>query len=259
VPAQEDGLVARGKRTIEALQNGSATARGEFEAILPGLSAIAESGDAVAQEVLGGYYLEYGNSPELAYGYFKRAADSGNPAGQRGLGHMLVNGIFVERDSVAAAAMFRSSADNGDMFAAFNLAQMLLRGVGVEADIAEGLRRLEEAANGGIAAAWTALAGWRAGEGDAVAARKFYALGSGAGDPKAMAILADYCRDGRGGEKDVLEAVRWYLRLLDFGNGDGVHEAIQLARSMTDEQIVRAAQLAGRASDAQALIQVARK
>ncbi|RAY11296.1 hypothetical protein DPM19_31615 [Actinomadura craniellae] len=66
-------------------------------------------------------------------------------------------------------------------------------------------------------------------------------------------------RDGTGTAPDPVQAVRWFLNMLDVGNGDGVHEAIQLARSMTEEQINQAAKLAGREPDAHTLISTAHR
>ncbi|WP_369240797.1 hypothetical protein AB5J56_40760 [Streptomyces sp. R21] len=52
----------------------------------------------------------------------------------------------------------------------------------------------------------------------------------------------------------------WFLAMLDRGNGDGIHEAIQLVKQgMTDEPIRTAGQLAGRPSEAETLIHTTRK
>jgi hypothetical protein len=63
-----------------------------------------------------------------------------------------------------------------------------------------------------------------------------------------------------GTEPDPVQAVRWFLGMLDRGNGDGVHDAIELAKhGMTDEQIRDAGRLATRPVEAEALIAVVRK
>ena len=48
--------------------------------------------------------------------------------------------------------------------------------------------------------------------------------------------------------------------MLEYGNGDGIHEAIQLAtQGMTDEQIRAAGQLAGRQTEAETFILTVRE
>jgi uncharacterized protein len=50
--------------------------------------------------------------------------------------------------------------------------------------------------------------------------------------------------------------MRWYFTMLDHGNGDGIHEAIELAKSgVPDDQIREAARLAGREADGEVTIQ----
>jgi hypothetical protein len=48
--------------------------------------------------------------------------------------------------------------------------------------------------------------------------------------------------------------------MLDSGNGDGIHEAIRVAKQgMTDEQIHTAGQLSGRPAEADTLVRMARQ
>jgi hypothetical protein len=69
-----------------------------------------------------------------------------------------------------------------------------------------------------------------------------------------MDVAACWFRDGTAGQSDPVQAVRWFLAMLNSGNGDGVHEAIQVAKSMNPEQIREAARLAGRVGDGEAII-----
>ncbi|MEV4806627.1 hypothetical protein AB0K18_42090 [Nonomuraea sp. NPDC049421] len=94
---------------------------------------------------------------------------------------------------------------------------------------------------------------------DLVEARARYDVPAGGGVSGVIFRLAEWCRDGVGGPVDKVQAVRWFLKLLDFGDGDGVHEAIMLARSMSDEEIRTAARLADRSGEAGVLIGVARR
>jgi TPR repeat protein len=70
----------------------------------------------------------------------------------------------------------------------------------------------------------------------------------------AMLVEARCYRNGLGTAVDLVQAVRWLLAPLDRGNGDGIHEAIELASSMTIEQIREAGQLSGHSDEAELLI-----
>jgi TPR repeat protein len=81
--------------------------------------------------------------------------------------------------------------------------------------------------------------------------------GAVGGNVSAMFTAACCYRDGVGARRDRVQAVRWYLAMLACGDGDGVHEAIELVkRGMTDAQIVEAGRLAGQEGDAWSLIKV---
>ncbi len=81
--------------------------------------------------------------------------------------------------------------------------------------------------------------------------------GAAAGNTSAMFTAACCYRDGVGSRRDRVQAVRWYLAMLAHGDGDGVHEAIEVVRQgMTDEQILEAGRLAGQEAEARSLIQV---
>ncbi|MBK3627022.1 sel1 repeat family protein [Streptomyces sp. MBT49] len=80
------------------------------------------------------------------------------------------------------------------------------------------------------------------------------------GHAGAMFAAACRCRDGLSTAPDPVRAVRWFLAVLDHGNGDGIHEAIQLVkRGMTEAQIRSAGELAGRSSKAETLISTTRE
>jgi uncharacterized protein len=81
--------------------------------------------------------------------------------------------------------------------------------------------------------------------------------GAVAGNTSAMFAVACCYRDGVGSRRDRVQAVRWYLAMLAHGDGDGVHEAIEVVRQgMTDAQILKAGRLAGLEAEARSLIQV---
>jgi hypothetical protein len=77
------------------------------------------------------------------------------------------------------------------------------------------------------------------------------------GNISAMFTAGCCYRDGVGTRRNCVQAVRWYLAMLACGDGDGVHEAIELVkRGMTDAQIVEAGRLAAQEGEASALIKV---
>lgn len=78
--------------------------------------------------------------------------------------------------------------------------------------------------------------------------------GAVGGSASAMWAAACCYRDAVGTRRDRVQAVRWYLAMLSVRDGDGVHEAIVLAKRMSEAQIRQAARLAGREADAVALL-----
>jgi hypothetical protein len=70
-----------------------------------------------------------------------------------------------------------------------------------------------------------------------------------------MRALAQACRDGMGGPVDRMQALRWFLRMLDWGDTRGLQEAVHIASLMSVEEITEAARLAGREDDARTLIE----
>jgi hypothetical protein len=58
---------------------------------------------------------------------------------------------------------------------------------------------------------------------------------------------------------DGVEALMWYFRSIHAGDADVLHDAITLARGLTDEDIHRAGNMAGCAGDAEAMMKTVRK
>ncbi|MBY8882209.1 hypothetical protein [Actinacidiphila acidipaludis] len=75
----------------------------------------------------------------------------------------------------------------------------------------------------------------------------------------SMFAAGCWYRDGLGTAPDPVQAVRWFLAMLDHGNGDGIHETIELLQrgGMTPEQIRAAGELAGRPSEAETFVAMA--
>lgn len=262
----EIDVVQRGNELIGMLRTRTGTAGScsgpsevwnQIIALVPDLNQAAESGRHDAQALLGGICLEFLDDKKNALRLFKLAADGGDPAGMRGLGYMLASGIGVARDLRRATELFEAAAAAGDAFAAFNLAAALERSEHDAETEARIVELLQIASEGGVDQASLKLAELANAAGDQPRARRLYERAAGQGSLAAIQVLASWCRDGIGGPVDVVEAIGWYLRMLDYGNGDGVHEAIQLAKGMAPAEIRRAAEIAGCAAAVEALIEVA--
>ncbi|MEV6738546.1 tetratricopeptide repeat protein [Streptomyces sp. NPDC051104] len=199
---------------LESAQDGDPAAADRLGEILPSLTAAAESGDMGVQNVLGGILLEFAEHPADAAFWFKKTADRGSAVGKRSLGHLLANGLGVPQDLAEAERLFKEAADDGDAHAQFNLARL-----------------------------W-----WGKHDPHAVAALLRSAAAGGVDD--AYGVLGDLLT----AMGQSVEALKWYLKKIHAGDADGLHEAITLARGMTDEEIRRAGELAGCPGEAEAMV-----
>ncbi|WP_149256885.1 tetratricopeptide repeat protein [Actinomadura sp. K4S16] len=251
-------IVALCEEILVRVKSGDQVARKRMSEIFPDLQKMADSGRADAQALVGGLALEYIRDLDAAAYYFRLAAEAANPAGQRGLGHMMANGMGMKRDIEGAVKLFDAAANAGDSIAAFNLGSILLKGIGVAPDEIRAITLLKDASTAGVPAAAALLADWYADHEEYEKAKLFYLDAAAGGMTNAMLTLGEWYAEGIGGEVDRIEAVRWLLKPIDFGDGDGVHDAIQIARAMTDAEIREAATRAGREADADALINTVR-
>lgn len=226
------------------------------------LKAQADSGDVDAQALLAGALLDFVDDSALpmVLTYARAAARAGHPAAQRTLGFLYRTGRGVEADAYQAEALFTAAAKAGDAYAAFNLACMHITGDARVRDHDQCLRLLHQAVNGGVTEAAAVLGDRLAAIDEDTEALNWYVHAAERGHAGAMFAAGCWYRDGLGTAPDTVQAVRWFLAMLDHGNGDGIHEAIQLAkRGMTDEQIRTAGELASRPSEAETLITMARE
>ncbi len=150
-----------------------------------------------------------------------------------------VAGGVDRRRCDARPSCTRAAAEAGDGIAAYN--------VGVsEADAEASIAWLSRAADAG-ATGWPARAG------------TLRPCGTTCWPPRAATSGAcsrrpGRYRDGVGTPVDLVQSVRWYLAMLNHGDGDGLREAHQIVDRMTDEQIVEAGRRADRDSDAWTLL-----
>ena len=52
-----------------------------------------------------------------------------------------------------------------------------------------------------------------------------------------------------------MQALRWYLKLLDLGSGDGIHPAHAIVPRMSVDEIHEAGRLSGRYTEAEVFAQ----
>jgi uncharacterized protein len=252
-------IVSAGEQAFQAALRGDADAWAELVRLRGSLTELAASGDGRAHSLLGGIALEYDKKPADAFHHFQLAAQQGDPGGQRGLGHLYSAGLGVERDLEAAERLFRLAVDAGDPYAKYNLAMIHLRGQSAaRMSPEEVMSLLMEAAEQGIAQASKMLGDWFAKMDREPEACAWYLKAANGGNGEAMFALAKRLRHGRGTERDEVQALCWFVKMLQIGNGDGIHEAVQMARSMSDADIRRAGRMAGDLSSAEALIQTVR-
>lgn len=260
--AENGDWIAASRSWIEAAKLGSlegANLVSRFAA--PHVWQAADAGDVEAQSVIAGIMMDYFDewAFPMAAGYAARAAQAGSAEARRTLGFMYDEGIGVGQDSGRAAELYAEASRGGDGYAAFNLAGLHRKGAVLLSGEEECNHLLILAAERGVIEAGAAL-------GDRLAvvdrdeeALTWYLWSAERGDPGSMFAAACWYRDGIGTPRDLVQAMRWYFTMLDHGNGDGVHEALQLAKSgITDEQIREAARLAGRPGDGESTIYVLR-
>ncbi|MER7662525.1 MULTISPECIES: tetratricopeptide repeat protein [unclassified Streptomyces] len=241
---------------LRAAQAGDATARERLTAIRPELEARAGSGDTASQTVLGGVFLAWDEDPARASFWFRKAAEAGDNEARRSLGYLLIEGVGVEKDVDAAEELFRFAASDGDIIAQYNLAVLLLDERSEPADLTDVAPLLEAAARAGIEEAATRLGDELEAVGDEGGALRWYEVAAEAGHIDAMFAVGCRYRDGLGVDSDNVQAVKWFLRMLDLPSFDGIHEVFSLAPSMTDDEIRLGGRLAGRDAEAEKIVEM---
>ncbi|MBJ6636837.1 sel1 repeat family protein [Streptomyces sp. DHE7-1] len=224
--AEVGDWVAAGHAFVRAAMEGSAEGAELATRVTVELVPLADGGSAEAAALLAGIYLEYFDESALplAVSYARASAVAGLSAGQRTYGHMLVMGLGIEEDRERAAELFRAAAEGGDAYGRFNLAQLL-------DDPDESLRLCEAVAREEIVVAGAMLADRLSALDRDEEALGWYVWAAERGHTGAMNAAACWYRDGFGTAPDPVKAVRWFFVMLAHGDGDGIQEAIQLAKA----------------------------
>ncbi|WP_293004660.1 tetratricopeptide repeat protein [Nitrosomonas sp.] len=108
-----------------------------------GLGVMYYTGDAVSKTASG---QVLNNDPELAAGWFYRAAEQGYADAQFNLGLMYANGEGVPQDMEQAVELFKKAAEQGHVDAQNNLGAMYFTGEGVARNEKKAIEWFEKAA-----------------------------------------------------------------------------------------------------------------
>jgi hypothetical protein len=108
-----------------------------------GLGVMYYTGDAVSKTASG---QVLNTDPELAAGWFYRAAEQGYADAQFNLGLMYANGEGVPQDMEQAVELFKKAAEQGHVDAQNNLGAMYFTGEGVARDEKKAIEWFEKAA-----------------------------------------------------------------------------------------------------------------
>ena len=126
---------------------------GKFAVAFKEFSALAEQGDARAQQALAWIYYE-GQGRERDYEkavyWYRKSADQGNVTAQINLAQMYAYGKGVAQDFAEAARWWEKLAEQGDAKAQSALAGLYYQGVAMKQDLAKALALWSEAAKQGI-------------------------------------------------------------------------------------------------------------
>ncbi|MGW1627603.1 tetratricopeptide repeat protein [Streptomyces sp. NPDC002172] len=253
--AEAGDLISAGNWYVHAKRRGSVEGRDKARDLQPRLEALADQGDLDAKVLLAGLLLERGEQLALAASLLETAADAAVIEGMREFGFVLAGGIGVAPNPGRANELYRAAAEAGDGYAAFNLAVNFYRGHGTGKSFREFAKWLQVAGDLGIPEACAVLGDQCAKKGLDEDSLRWYLRAAKSSHVPAMLVAARRYRDGIGTPIDPVQAVRWFLTPLDRGNGDGIHDALELATSMTVEQIREAGRLSGHADEAELLMQ----
>ncbi|MER5916483.1 tetratricopeptide repeat protein [Streptomyces sp. NPDC001982] len=254
--AETSEIADQGRWLLRAAQAGSEQGRGKLAQFRPNLEEAAQRGDSASQGVLGGILLAWDENPSEAAMWFAKSAESGNNEARRSLGYLHVEGIGVDQDLAKAESLFLAAAREGDAIAAHNLGVFYVEETDSSRDSLEGIGWLRVAAEAGIDEAAAKLGDVLSGMDRDEEALYWYERAGDLGNTGAMMAAGCWHRDGTGTEENRIVAVKWFLRMLEFHNFEGVHEIFQLAPRMTDSEIREGGRLADRQAEAEKIIQM---
>ncbi len=231
---------------LEAATAGEAPARVAAEALMPALTAVAQTGNVEAQYYLAGAMMTLGLDRAEAARWFEAAAEKSHAGAQRSFGYLLESGKGVARDPARAMTLYLAAAVAGDSVAQFNMGICSTLGKGLPVDVEKGIAWLQKAAEQGLTKAFLPLANELATLDRDEEARAWFARGAENGTAAAMLHVGRWYRDGLGGPVDRVQAARWFMTaFVKHRNGDAIHEMHEMAGAMSEDELWAAARLSG--------------
>jgi hypothetical protein len=235
---------------LEAAAAGDAAAVTAAQAMIPVLTAAAQTGHVEAQYSLGTAMMTFGlgrglDRAETAR-WFEAAASAGHAGAQRSLAALLEAGDGVPKDRARAMTLYLAAAESGDAVAQYNVGISSILGKGLPVDIDKGIAWLQKGAEQGCPQAFLPLAGELAGLDRDQEARRWFAREAERGNVAIMLNVGRWYRDGVGGPVDRVQAARWFMTaFVEHKNAAGVQEMHELAGAMTEDELWTAARLSG--------------
>ena len=157
------------------------------------MSALASTGNANAELLLGLHALDGGGDDAKAAQLFQQSAAQGNAIAQYWLGTLYERGRGVKADPVAAWRWYSMSAKKGNVKAMYNLAVAEARGKGTKANTAQAAHWFwVSAMQGYVDAQYNLAVLYERGQGvpqSLINAYKWYAIAAAAGDKDSKASI----------------------------------------------------------------------
>lgn len=207
------------------LKDGSEEKNRIYDAIFEDILLLAESGDTLAQGIIG-YMYDNGcgvvQDKSLAVQWIMEAAKNGYPYAQNYLGWMYDAGNGIDKDKIKAVEWYTKAAEQGFADAQYNLGVMYSNGIGIAQDYSEAFKWFKKSAEQGIKEAQNELGDcYYFGDGvywDKSEAIKWYKLSAEQGFPDAQCNLGYMYMKGEGTSTNQEEGLRWFKKAAD--NGD---------------------------------------
>ncbi len=162
-----------------------------------------------------------------AYGYFRRAADSGDETGILRAGEMLARGRGVDQSYEAGRAMLAGLADHGDAFALIALGDLLSDATVASVDVPGAVAAYEKAATLGHSDALVRLGDLYSRSGavkqDLPKAFAYYGRASTAGNPAGKLRVGEMTLLGQGTDRDVARGLEQMNALADLGDTNALN------------------------------------
>ena len=230
----------------------SAWLKGDYATALQEWEPLAEQGDAEAQYWLGFLY-HFGsgvtqNFEETAK-WYRRSAEQGLAKAQFSLGHLYAIGHGVPQNHEEAAKWYRRAAEQGHESAQYSLGHSYESGFGVTQNLEEAVKWYKRAAKQGYAHAQLKV-GVLYHEGKGVPhqsnaqAEKWFRLAAEQVNATAQFNLGRLYHYGEGVPQNYIYAHMWYNLAASNGHESSGESRDEVAKLLTDEQIVEAQKLA---------------